>query len=152
MFAKRLPLQADPLGRSCGSPDGNEPDGRCRASPPSDEARPTGLPQAGSSSDPRRIEAFMDTTAMVVFVAVVSARFLVPLLIPRYPLPAIIAALVLDGVDQTIFQAMGYDPPGYQGYDKAMDVYYLAIAYLSALRNWTSCRPCRWPSSSTSTG
>ncbi|MEU7907638.1 hypothetical protein [Actinoplanes sp. NPDC049118] len=80
----------------------------------------------------------MDMTAMVVFAAVVGARFLVPLLIPRYPLPAIIAALTLDGVDQTIFQAMGYDPPGYQGYDKAMDVYYLAIAYLSTLRNWTS--------------
>ncbi|MET8151658.1 hypothetical protein ACIBSW_38290 [Actinoplanes sp. NPDC049668] len=80
----------------------------------------------------------MNTTAMVVFVAVVGARFFVPLLIPRYPLPAIIAALVLDGVDQTIFQAMGYDPPGYQGYDKAMDVYYLAIAYLATLRNWTS--------------
>jgi hypothetical protein len=69
---------------------------------------------------------------------VVGARFIVPLFIPRYPLPAIIAALILDGVDQTIFQAFGYDPPGYQGYDKAMDVYYLAIAYLSTLRNWTS--------------
>lgn len=80
----------------------------------------------------------MSTAAVVVFVAVVGARFLVPLLIPRYPLPAIVAALILDGVDQTIFQAMGYDPPGYQGYDKAMDVYYLAIAYLSTLRNWTS--------------
>jgi hypothetical protein len=74
----------------------------------------------------------------IVFVAVVGARFLVPLLIPRFPLPAIVAALVLDGVDQTIFQAFGHDPPGYQGYDKAMDVYYLAIAYLSTMRNWTS--------------
>lgn len=76
--------------------------------------------------------------ATAVFLAVVGARFLVPLLIVRYPLPAIVAALVLDGVDQTIFQAFGYDPPGYQGYDKAMDVYYLAIAYLSTKRNWTS--------------
>ena len=33
---------------------------------------------------------------------------------------------------------MGYDPPGYQSYDKAMDVYYLAIAYLATLRNWAS--------------
>jgi hypothetical protein len=78
------------------------------------------------------------TTATVVFLAVVGARFLVPLLIPRYPLPAIVAALILDGVDQTIFQSLGYDPPGYQGYDKAMDVYYLAIAYLSTMRNWSS--------------
>ena len=45
---------------------------------------------------------------------------------------------MVDGVDQTVFQAFGYDPPGYQGYDKAMDVYYLAIAYLSTLRNWSS--------------
>ena len=80
----------------------------------------------------------MDTETAVVFVAVVGARFLVPLLIPRFPLPAILAALVLDGVDQTIFQAFGHDPPQYQGYDKAMDVYYLAIAYLSTMRNWTS--------------
>ena len=78
------------------------------------------------------------TVQTVVFLAVVGARFLVPLLIPRFPLPAIIACLVLDGVDQSIFQAFGYDPPGYQSYDKAMDVFYLAIAYLSTLRNWTS--------------
>jgi len=80
----------------------------------------------------------MTATATVVFLAVVGARFLVPLLIPRYPLPAIIAALILDGVDQTIFQTFGFDPPGYQSYDKAMDVYYLAIAYTATLRNWTS--------------
>ena len=73
-----------------------------------------------------------------VFVAVIGARFLVPLLIPRYPLPAVVACLLLDGIDQSIFQWFGYDPPGYQGYDKAMDVYYLAIAYLSTMRNWAS--------------
>ena len=73
-----------------------------------------------------------------VFVAVVGARFLLPLLIPRYPLPAVVGCLILDGVDQTIFQLFGYDPPGYQGYDKAMDVYYLAIAYLATLRNWVN--------------
>jgi hypothetical protein len=78
------------------------------------------------------------TEAGVLFVVVVGARFLIPLFIPRYPLPAIIAALILDGIDQTIFQLFGYDPPGYQGYDKAMDMYYLAVAYLSTLRNWTS--------------
>jgi len=72
----------------------------------------------------------------LVFVAVVGARFLVPLAIPAYPLPAIIGALVLDAADQTIFQSFGYDPPGYQSYDKAMDVFYLAIAYLATMRNW----------------
>ena len=76
--------------------------------------------------------------AEVVFAAVVLTRFLLPLLIPRYPLPAILGCLVVDGVDQTIFQAFGYDPPGYQGYDKAMDVFYLAIAYITTMRNWKS--------------
>ena len=80
----------------------------------------------------------MSTGAALVFLAVVAARFLLPLLIPYFPLPAVIGCLVLDGVDQTIFQSFGYDPPGYQSYDKAMDVYYLAIAYLSTLRNWSS--------------
>ncbi len=71
-----------------------------------------------------------------MFLAVVGGRFLVPLLIPWFPLPAIIACLVLDAADQTIFQAFGYDPPGYQNYDKAMDIFYLSVAYLAAMRNW----------------
>ena len=79
----------------------------------------------------------MDAGTTVAFLVVIGARFLVPLFIPRFPLPAILGALVLDGIDQTIFQKLGYDPPGYQGYDKAMDVYYLSIAYLAMLRNWT---------------
>ena len=74
----------------------------------------------------------------VVFWTVVLARFALPLLIPRYPLPAIIGCLVLDAVDQTIFQPFGYDPPFYQSYDKAMDVFYLSVAYLASLRNWTN--------------
>jgi hypothetical protein len=71
-----------------------------------------------------------------VFLLVVGGRFVLPLLIPRFPLPAILACLVLDGIDQTIFQLFGYDPPGYQSYDKAMDIFYLSIAYLAAMRNW----------------
>ena len=71
-----------------------------------------------------------------VFALVVGGRFLLPLLIPRFPLPAIIACLVLDAADQSIFQAFGFDPPNYQSYDKAMDIFYLSIAYLSAMRNW----------------
>jgi hypothetical protein len=72
----------------------------------------------------------------VVFLLVVGGRFVLPLLIPRFPLPAIFACLVLDAADQTIFQLFGYDPPGYQSYDKAMDIFYLSIAYLAAMRNW----------------
>lgn len=79
----------------------------------------------------------MTTEATVVFVTVVGLRFVVPLFIPRWPLPAIIACLVLDAVDQTVFQAFGFDPPGYQNYDKAMDLFYLSIAFLCSLQNWT---------------
>ncbi|HEU4840207.1 MAG TPA: hypothetical protein VFT09_02165 [Ilumatobacteraceae bacterium] len=75
--------------------------------------------------------------ATTVFVVVVLLRFLVPLAIPRFPLPAILAALVLDAADQSIFQMFTDDPlPGYQTYDKALDVYYLAIAYTATMRNW----------------
>lgn len=84
------------------------------------------------------LDATTDTTTVVVFVLVVAARFALPLLIFKYPLPAIIGCLLLDGYDQTIFQWFGADPPGYQSYDKAMDVFYLMIAYLSTLRNWRS--------------
>ena len=57
---------------------------------------------------------------------------LVPLLIPLWPLPTMIAALVLDAVDQTVFQALAPDADlsWYQGYDKALDIYHLGIAYL----------------------
>ena len=80
----------------------------------------------------------MSTTETLVFLVVIGSRFFVPLLIPKFPLPTIIACLVLDAADQSIFQRMGYDPPGYQSYDKAMDVWYLAMAWLSTLRNWSS--------------
>lgn len=74
-----------------------------------------------------------------VLLLVIAARLLIPLLIPAYPLPGIIAALVLDAVDQTLFQTFTHLPlDGYQSYDKALDIYYLSIAYISTLRNWTN--------------
>ena len=76
---------------------------------------------------------------IAIFLLVVGARFLVPLLIPRFPLPAIFAALVIDAADQTIFQQFtDLNLDGYQSYDKALDIYYLTIAYLSVYRNWTN--------------
>jgi hypothetical protein len=79
------------------------------------------------------------TTDAIVLWAVVAARVLVPLAVFRFPLPAMLAALVIDGVDQTIFQTFTSLPlEGYQSYDKALDVYYLSLAYLSMLRNWVS--------------
>lgn len=81
----------------------------------------------------------ISTSDWIVFVLVVGARFLLPLLIPFYPLPAIIACLLLDGVDQTIFQVFTRLPlDGYQSYDKALDIHYLTIAYISTFRNWTN--------------
>jgi hypothetical protein len=83
------------------------------------------------------MEASTQTSDWLIFWAVAAARFLLPLTIPRYPLPGIVASLVLDGIDQTIFQQFTTLPlEGYQGYDKALDIYYLAIAYISTLRNW----------------
>jgi hypothetical protein len=74
----------------------------------------------------------------LIFALVVAARVLVPLAIPRYPLPTMLAALVIDGLDQTIFQTFtSLDLSGYQNYDKALDVYYLSIAYTATMRNWT---------------
>lgn len=76
------------------------------------------------------------TSALVVFWVVVAARLLVPLLIPRFPLFGILACLVLDAADQSIFQALGIPLGGYQAYDKALDIYYLSFAYLATMRNW----------------
>ena len=68
---------------------------------------------------------------------VVGARLLLPLAIPRFPLPAVLLCLVLDAGDQTIFQSWtDIDLSGYQLYDKALDVHYLTIAYLATIRNW----------------
>ncbi|KKI00002.1 hypothetical protein EO95_15085 [Methanosarcina sp. 1.H.T.1A.1] len=81
----------------------------------------------------------VETSDLLIFWAVVMARFLIPLSIPRYPLPGVLACLILDGVDQTIFQLFTNLPlEGYQGYDKALDIYYLTITYLSTLRNWSN--------------
>jgi hypothetical protein len=75
----------------------------------------------------------------LILAAVVATRVAVPLAIPRFPLPAMLAALVIDGIDQTIFQTFtSLDLAGYQSYDKALDVYYLSIAYVATLRNWTN--------------
>ncbi len=80
-----------------------------------------------------------DTSDLVVLALVLGGRLLLPLLIPWFPLPGILAALTLDAIDQTLFQSLTRLPLGaYQSYDKAMDIYYLSIAYLSTLRNWAN--------------
>ena len=74
---------------------------------------------------------------LAVLALVVAGRLLIPLLIPWFPLPGVLAALTLDAVDQSLFQGLTHLPlAGYQAYDKALDVYYQSIAYLATLRNW----------------
>jgi len=81
---------------------------------------------------------------VAIVVVVVGLRFGVPLFIPRFPLPAILLALIIDAADQTIFQTYltsGFwhrIEDGYQGYDKALDIYYLSLAYVATMRNWTN--------------
>jgi hypothetical protein len=76
-----------------------------------------------------------------LIVAIVLSRLALPLLIPRFPL-VILAALVLDAVDGSLlahFTSVDVGPNGpYQSFDKALDIYYLAIAYLATMRNWRS--------------
>jgi hypothetical protein len=73
--------------------------------------------------------------------AIVLARLLIPLLIPGVPL-VILVVLVIDAADQTLlatFTEIDTSETGsYQSVDKALDIYYLSIAYLTTLRNWTS--------------
>jgi hypothetical protein len=80
-----------------------------------------------------------ETSDWMVFWIIAVARFLLALTIPRFPLPGILASLVLDAADQTLFQQFtNLDLAGYQGYDKALDIFYLTIAYISTLRNWAN--------------
>ena len=83
--------------------------------------------------------AFSYGTDLLVFVVIVGGRLLLPLLIPRFPLPVVLACLVLDGVDHTVLQSLTDIPlDTYQNYDKALDIYYGSITFISTLRNWTS--------------
>jgi hypothetical protein len=78
-------------------------------------------------------------TDTLVVVAILAVRLIVPLFIPRFPLPAILVALVVDAADQTILQrSTDFSLDRYQSFDKALDIYYLAIAYLAVYRNWTN--------------
>ncbi|MEM9042514.1 MAG: hypothetical protein AAGD33_21725, partial [Actinomycetota bacterium] len=74
---------------------------------------------------------------LTVFLIVLLLRLFAPLLILRFPLPAIVFALMLDAADQTIFQTFtDLNLDSYQSYDKALDIHYLAIAYIATFRNW----------------
>jgi len=80
----------------------------------------------------------MGTEEWIVVVLVVGARLFLPFTIPTYPLLGSIACMLLDSIDQSIFQQFPAIPlEGYQSYDKSLDIYYLAIIYTAMMRNWT---------------
>ena len=81
------------------------------------------------------------STDQIVFWGVVAARILIPLAVFQFPLPAMLAALVLDGLTRRSSRRSPACLRDYQSYDKALDVYYLAIAYISMMRNWVSRTP-----------
>ncbi len=81
----------------------------------------------------------MGATEWTVVILVVGARLFLPFTIPTYPLLGAIACMLLDSIDQSIFQQFPAIPlEGYQSYDKSLDIYYLAIIYTATMRNWTN--------------
>ena len=77
------------------------------------------------------------TDELIVFL-IIAIRLALPLLIPIFPLPTILSLLVLDAADQSILQkTTDLSLDDYQGYDKALDIWYLAMAYLATIRTWT---------------
>ncbi len=77
----------------------------------------------------------------VIVFLIVAVRLLLPLLIPVFPLPTILSLLVIDAADQSILQKnTDLSLDNYQGYDKALDIWYLSVAYLATIRTWTDDR------------
>jgi hypothetical protein len=73
----------------------------------------------------------------LVLLIVIGLRVIVPLAVFRYPLPTIIAALIIDAADKSILEAFtNLNLDFYQSYDKALDIYYLSLAYIATFRNW----------------
>jgi hypothetical protein len=79
------------------------------------------------------------TTEWIVVVLVVGTRLFLPFTIPTWPLLGAIACMLVDSIDQSIFQQFPAIPlEGYQSYDKSLDIYYLAVIYTATMRNWTN--------------
>ena len=78
--------------------------------------------------------------ALIVFL-IGAVRLRLPRLIPIFPLPTILSLLVIDAADQSILQKnTDLSLDDYQGYDKALDIWYLSVAYLATIRTWTDDR------------
>jgi hypothetical protein len=93
-------------------------------------------PYVDADADASRREAQGVMHDALIFGAVIGLRLSVPLLILRFPLPGVIAAIVADG-DRAILHAYtDLSLDNYQLYDKSLDLFYLSIAYVATLRNW----------------
>ena len=90
----------------------------------------------------------MGAEEWIVVVLVVGTRLLLPFAIPYWPLPAAIACMLVDSIDQTIFQQFPDIPlEGYQSYDKSLDIYYLEYFwdFVEAVRmRWNTMRMGKW--------
>jgi hypothetical protein len=56
-----------------------------------------------------------------------AVRLLVPLTILRWPLASGVLSIAADTIDIVIFNVWGFPSWGYQEFDKALDLYYLAL-------------------------
>ncbi len=69
-------------------------------------------------------------------VVVLVLQLGVPLLILRFPLAGILASMLLDVLDTTMVQLLGGQVPyPYDPVDKALDMYYLSVAFVAS-RRW----------------
>lgn len=85
----------------------------------------------------------MGSTELLVSTALL-VRLLAPLLMFRHAALGMIAALAADIVDGLLLEGVpGFDTEHKHPYDKPLDTYYLAIAYLVVLRTWTDARSIR---------
>lgn len=81
------------------------------------------------------LDSFPLCFAPVGLAVVLVIRLLVPLTILRWPLPGALLAIAADTSDILIFNFLGFPSFGsYQEIDKALDVYYLGLEMLVALR------------------
>ena len=79
----------------------------------------------------------MTTEATVVFVVVVGLRFLVPLFIPRFPLPACSRASCSTASTRRSSRPSGSTRPATRTTTRRWTCSTSSIAFLSSLQNWT---------------
>jgi hypothetical protein len=78
---------------------------------------------------------------VIAIALIVAAKFVLPLLIIRYPFAAGWANFVLDGIDGDLLVPLGLLDPAYQPIDKITDwVTYVAIVIVAFRNDWPTRR------------